>query len=125
MGAALVFTAVSLAMEVYPQQKILDVHYDATPQSTVEAMLKLAEVTADDTVYDLGCGDGRVVITAAEKFGARGVGIDIDPARIKESRENAKKSGVGSRVRFVEGDLFEADISKGPLCCQGRLRNNI
>ncbi|HSB03658.1 MAG TPA: class I SAM-dependent methyltransferase [Thermodesulfobacteriota bacterium] len=115
LGAILVFTAVSLAMTVYPQQKIPDVHYDATPQSTVEAMLKLAEVTGDDIVYDLGCGDGRFVITAAEKFGARGVGIDIDPARIKESLENAEKRGVSNRVKFIGGDLFEADISEGSV----------
>jgi SAM-dependent methyltransferase len=115
LRAVLVFTAVSLAVTVYPQQKVPDVHYDATPQSTVEAMLKLAEVTRDDIVYDLGCGDGRFVITAAEEFGARGVGIDIDPARIKESWENAEKRGVGNRVRFIGGDLFEADIGEGSV----------
>ena len=115
LRAVLVFTAVSLAVTVYPQQKVPDVHYDATPQSTVEAMLKLAEVSRDDMVYDLGCGDGRFVITAAEQFGARGVGIDIDPARIKESWENAEKRGVGNHVKFIEGDLFEADIGEGTV----------
>ena len=113
--AVLVFTAMNLAVAAYPQQKIPDVHYDATPQPAVEAMLQMAEVTSADVVYDLGCGDGRFVITAAEKFGARGVGIDIDPARIRESLENAQKRGVGNRVTFIGGDLFEADIRGGSV----------
>ena len=74
-------------------------------------MLEMAQVTAGDTVYDLGCGDGRIVIAAAQKYGARGVGVDIDPQRISEARENAQKAGVADRVRFVLGDLFETDIS--------------
>jgi ribosomal protein L11 methylase PrmA len=73
-------------------------------------MLEMAKVTAKDTVYDLGCGDGRIVITAAQKFGARAVGIDIDPRRIAEAQANAKAAKVTDKVRFVEGDLFEADI---------------
>jgi len=73
-------------------------------------MLKLANVTKSDVVYDLGCGDGRIVITAAKKYGARGVGIDINPERIKDARENAKKAGVEDLVRFEENDLFVADI---------------
>jgi ribosomal protein L11 methylase PrmA len=73
-------------------------------------MLKLAEVGEDDIVYDLGCGDGRIVIAAARDFGARGVGIDIDPQRIAESNENAQKAGVTNRVDFREEDLFEADF---------------
>lgn len=76
----------------------------------MEAMLKLAEVKKSDVVYDLGCGDGRIVITAAKVYGARGVGIDINPERIKEARENAKKAGVENLVRFEENDLFQADI---------------
>jgi ribosomal protein L11 methylase PrmA len=71
----------------------------------------MAQVTGNDTVYDLGCGDGRIVITAALKYGARGVGIDIDPERIKEATANARDERVADRVRFVLGDLFEADIS--------------
>lgn len=78
-------------------------------------MLKLAGVTRADVVYDLGCGDGRVVIAAAEKFGARGVGIDIDPQRIKESRENARRAGVTGRVKFRNEDLFEADIRQATV----------
>ncbi len=78
-------------------------------------MLKLAGVTARDVVYDLGCGDGRIVITAAKEFGARGVGIDIDPARIAESEENARRAGVTKRVRFRNEDLFEADIREATV----------
>jgi len=73
-------------------------------------MLSLADVGKDDIVYDLGCGDGRIVIAAARDFGARGVGIDIDPQRIAESEENAAKAGVKIRVEFREEDLFEADF---------------
>lgn len=87
-----------------------DVIYVPTPPEVVDAMLKLANVTKDDVVYDLGCGDGRIVIAAAEKFGAHGVGIDIDPERISEARANATKAGVNDRVRFIEGDLFETDL---------------
>lgn len=78
-------------------------------------MLELAEVTPRDVVYDLGCGDGRIVIAAAKEFGARGVGIDIDPARIAESEKNARKAGVAGRVRFRNEDLFEADIREATV----------
>ncbi len=87
-----------------------DVPFVPTTEPAVQAMLKLAGVTSSDTVYDLGCGDGRIVIAAAKEFGARSVGIDINPVRIKEARENAKKAGVEDKVRFEEQDLFEADI---------------
>jgi precorrin-6B methylase 2 len=87
-----------------------DVIYVPTPPEVVDEMLKLAKVTKDDVVYDLGCGDGRVVVTAAQKFGARGIGIDIDPQRIKEARENVEKAGVGDRVQIIEGDLFQTDL---------------
>ncbi|HSP68516.1 MAG TPA: 50S ribosomal protein L11 methyltransferase [Bryobacteraceae bacterium] len=87
-----------------------EVPYLPTTQVAVEAMLKLAGVTGDDVVYDLGCGDGRIVITAAKLYGARGVGIDIDPQRIREANENAKKAGVEQLVRFEENDLFQANI---------------
>ena len=85
--------------------------YVPTPQEVVDEMLKLAKVTKDDVVYDLGCGDGRVVVTAAKTYGARGVGIDIDPQRIAEARENVKKAGVEDRVKIIEGDLFQTDLS--------------
>ena len=85
--------------------------YVPTPQDVVDRMLSLAGVTANDVVYDLGCGDGRIVITAAKKFGARGVGVDIDPDRIKESEANAKAAGVESRVSFRQQDAMSVDVS--------------
>ncbi|MGC9972141.1 MAG: methyltransferase domain-containing protein [Bryobacteraceae bacterium] len=88
----------------------LDVPYVPTRPELVEQMLKLADVKKTDTVYDLGCGDGRIVIMAAEKFGARGVGVDLNPERVKEANENARKAGVADRVKFIEGNLFDADI---------------
>jgi ribosomal protein L11 methylase PrmA len=87
-----------------------DVPFVPTTEEAVEAMLKLAGVKKSDTVYDLGCGDGRIVIAAAKSYGAHAVGIDIDPQRIKEAKENAKKAGVESLVRFEENDLFKADF---------------
>src|SRR6185503_177053 len=88
-----------------------DVIFVPTPNEIVDAMLKMAAVTKSDTVYDLGCGDGRIVITAAQKFGARGVGVDIDPNRVAEATENVQKAGVAGRVKIVRGDLFETDLS--------------
>jgi SAM-dependent methyltransferase len=84
-----------------------DVIWLPTDDPVVTAMLKLANVTKDDVVYDLGCGDGRIVIAAAKQFGARGVGIDIDPERIKEANAAADRAGVTRRVTFVVGDLFD------------------
>ncbi len=88
-----------------------DVIYVPTPTNVVEAMLKMANVTASDVVYDLGSGDGRIPITAAQKYGARAVGIDINPQRIKEANENLAKAGVGDKVKFLNQDLFETDLS--------------
>jgi len=87
-----------------------DVPYEPSPQNVVELMLKLANVHKGDVVYDLGCGDGRIVITAIKQFGATGVGIDIDPIRIEESVRNAHMAGVIDRATFRTEDLFEADI---------------
>jgi SAM-dependent methyltransferase len=92
-----------------------DVPYVPTPPEVVEGMLKLAGVKSTDVVYDLGCGDGRIVVMAAEKFGARGVGIDINPERIREAQENAKKAGVTGKVRFIQGNLFDADIHEATV----------
>ena len=78
-------------------------------------MLELAKVTPKDVVYDLGCGDGRIVIAAAQKYGVRAVGIDIDPQRISEANANAKAAKVTDKVKFVEADLFEADISEATV----------
>jgi SAM-dependent methyltransferase len=88
-----------------------DIFYLPTPQPVVEAMLEMAQVTAKDVIYDLGSGDGRIPITAAKKYGARGVGIDIDPERIKEANENAKKEGVTDKVKFLNADIYEHDFS--------------
>ncbi len=92
-----------------------DVPYVPTPHDVVDAMLKLADVKAGDVVYDLGCGDGRIVIAAAKKYGARGTGIDINPERIREANENAGKEGVTDKVRFLEKNLFEADIREASV----------
>jgi len=85
--------------------------YMATPQEVVDHMLRMAEVTKGDVVYDLGSGDGRLVITAAKRYGARGVGIEIDPALITQSRANARKEGVESLVEFRQQDALTVDIS--------------
>ena len=92
-----------------------DVIFVPTPQEVVDAMLKLAKVGANDVVYDLGSGDGRIPITAARTYGARGVGIDIDPQRIKEATENLKAAGVGDKVRFLNQDLFTTNISEATV----------
>jgi SAM-dependent methyltransferase len=92
-----------------PQQSLAP--YVPTPQQVVEKMLELAQVTSADTVYDLGCGDGRIVITAAKKYGAHGVGVDIDPQRIEESRANAKAAGVEKLVTFRLEDATKVDVS--------------
>jgi SAM-dependent methyltransferase len=86
-----------------------------TPMCVVEKMLELAEVDKDDIVYDLGCGDGRIVITAAERYGAHGVGLDIFPQWVKKSRSNARKAGVGSLVEFRLEDATKADISEATV----------
>jgi SAM-dependent methyltransferase len=87
-----------------------DVRYEPSPPEVVRTMLQIADVRPGDVVYDLGCGDGRVVIEAA-KLGARGVGVDIDPERVREALANARAAGVEDRVEIREGDLFETDVS--------------
>ncbi len=96
-------------------QRPPDVPYVPTVDEVVAEMLRLGEVDRNDFVIDLGSGDGRIPITAAKKYGARGYGVDIDPNRVREARENAKKAGVEDRVRFEQGDLFNADISKATV----------
>ena len=113
-GSALAIGLTALAAPVaraQPGPRAPDVPYEPSPPEVVRAMLELAGVTANDVVYDLGSGDGRIVIAAARDFAARGVGIDIDPQRIAEGNENAKRANVTDRVRFVEGDLFDSDFS--------------
>lgn len=87
-----------------------DVPYVPTDDAVVPAILRLAKVSANDVIYDLGCGDGRIVIAAAKRFGARGVGIDIDPQRILECRENARRANVADRVEFLQASFFEVDL---------------
>jgi SAM-dependent methyltransferase len=89
--------------------------YVSTPQDVVERMLRLADVTNKDIVYDLGCGDGRIVITAAQLFGARGVGVDIDSQRVVESQANARKAGVENLVSFRQQDAMAVDLSKATV----------
>ncbi len=96
------------------QLRTPDVIYVPTRQTVVDAMLKVANVKAGDVVYDLGCGDGRIVVSAA-KLGARGVGIDIDPKRIAEANENVTKNSVGDRVRILNQDLFTTDLSEASV----------
>ena len=116
LAPAILLISSALAQAPAPQTRpAAEVPYLPTTQPAVEAMLKLAGVTANDVVYDLGCGDGRIVITAAKLYGARGVGIDIDPQRIREANENAKKAGVEPLVRFEENDLFKANIREASV----------
>ncbi len=96
-------------------QDNLDVPYVPTPTEVVEAMLKVSKVGKNDVVYDLGCGDGRIVITAAKKYGATGIGVDLNPERIKEANANAAENGVANKVKFYEGNLFDFDFSKASV----------
>ena len=98
-----------------PVEKKPDVPYMPTHEKVVAEMLKVAKVGKDDILYDLGSGDGRIVITAAKEFGARGVGVDIDPDLIREARENALKAGVADKVRFFQQDLFKTDIREATV----------
>jgi cyclopropane fatty-acyl-phospholipid synthase-like methyltransferase len=110
---ALVIVCTGLALSLAQDRPAhdLDVPYVPTPPKVVDAMLKMAKVTSNDVVYDLGCGDGRIVVMAAQKYGARGVGVDLDPRRIAEANENAKLAHVTGKVKFVVQDVFETDFS--------------
>ena len=110
VAAGLVAMCTALSAQVAEQSQSL-APYVPTPQDVVERMLTLAEVGPNDVVYDLGCGDGRIVITAAQKFGATGVGVDFDPDRIKESQANAKAAGVEGKVTFRQQDAMTVDVS--------------
>lgn len=105
------FSVTALVRSAGPQQRPPDIFFVGTPQPVVLAMLKLARVTAADVVYDLGSGDGRIVILAAQQYGARGVGIELQPHLVEASRQIAREGEVADRVAFIEGDLFAADIS--------------
>jgi SAM-dependent methyltransferase len=107
---ALICTISLLAAAMGAGEK--EVPYVPTPTSVVDAMLEMAEVRKTDTVYDLGCGDGRIVISAAKKYGAKGFGVDIDPERIRESEENARAAGVADRVDFAVKNLYDIDLAQ-------------
>lgn len=101
---------------LYPQDEVqINSPYVATPAPVVDAMLQLAHAKKSDVVYDLGCGDGRIIIEAAKRFGAHGVGIDNNPVRIQEAQENAKRAGVGNLVQFRLGDLYNTDVKSATI----------
>lgn len=108
--AVAALAAAALAAQTAQPAHVRDVPFVPTTPEAVDAMLKLADVQKSDVVYDLGCGDGRIVIAAAKNYGARGVGIDIDPGLVRQAKANAAKAGVVDLVRFEENDLFQADI---------------
>jgi SAM-dependent methyltransferase len=118
LGTA-VLLLLCLAMSAWAQSEIAevkkDVPYVPTPQPVVDRMLEMANVGSGDYLFDLGCGDGRIVVTAARDRGARGVGIDIDPQRISESKANAEQAGVTDKVEFRIEDLFETDFSEATV----------
>jgi SAM-dependent methyltransferase len=108
---ALAALACVAAFRVLTQRRPPDVPFVATPPDVADAMLQLAEVTKDDVVYDLGCGDGRIVVAAAKKYGCKAVGVDIDPERVREACANASRAGVGHLVTIRQADLFDLDLS--------------
>jgi len=113
--ALLGFAPLASQAQSQPAARTPDVVYVPTPQGLVEDMLRMADVKKGDVLYDLGSGDGRIAITAAKKYGIRAIGIDIDPQRIKEANENAKKAGVEKLVQFRQGDLFKADFREATV----------
>lgn len=112
---ALIFIFILGSLHINAQNIVLDVPYVPTPQKVVDGMLELADVKKGEVVYDLGCGDGRIVITAAKKYGATGIGVDLNPERIKEANTNAEVAKVEEKVTFHEGDLFKFDFSKADV----------
>jgi len=110
LAGALLVISCATAQNGQPKQHPPDVPYVRSPNAVVDAMLKLAGVKKGDNVYDLGCGDGRIVIAAAKDYGAHGVGIDLNPDLIQEARETARKARVETLVKFEVNDLFDADI---------------
>ena len=107
--------ALMAPLQLPAQEGVGDVVYVPTPQIVVDEMLRMAKVGPNDFVIDLGSGDGRMVITAAKKFGARGFGVDLDPVLLKLSNENAQREGVADRARFVEENLFRTDLTQATV----------
>ena len=103
------------APTVQAQEREADVPYVPTPNEVVDRMLQLANVTGDDTLYDLGSGDGRIIITAAQRYGTRGTGIDINPELVQQSQANAQSANVADRVEFVQQDLFQTNLSNATV----------
>lgn len=114
-GIALMMGLLGLAPACAQEEYDLEVPFVPTPESVVAEMLKVANVKKGDVIYDLGSGDGRIVITAAQKYGARGVGYDLNPERIQEATENAKRAGVTDRVQFRQQDLFKSDLREASV----------
>jgi SAM-dependent methyltransferase len=114
-AVSLLLSLGSTAAFAQSQPPKLDVPYVPTPPEVVDGMLRIANVNKSDTLYDLGCGDGRIVIAAAKERGAKGIGIDLNPQRIAEARANAESAGVNGRVKFVVGDLFATDFSNASV----------
>lgn len=97
------------------EKQLPEVPFVPTPETVVEEMLRMADVKKDDVLYDLGCGDGRIIVTAAREFGTRGVGVDVNPERIKESTALARDAGVSDRVKFIEGNIFDTDLREATV----------
>lgn len=114
-GALLVLLVAAPASAQFKAARQPDVRYVPSPDSVVDAMLELAHVTAADVVYDLGSGDGRIPIAAARRYGAIGIGVEIDAKLNRQAADNAKRGGVSDRVRFLTQDLFDADISQATV----------
>jgi ribosomal protein L11 methylase PrmA len=114
LAAVFLSASFAFAQNAGPSRKP-DVPYIPTTETAVKAMLELAEVKRSDIVYDLGCGDGRIVIAAAKRYGARGVGIDIDPALVREAKQKARQAGVEKLVEFREQDLFQANFREATV----------
>ncbi len=112
--AILLLSLVTLSAAQQPK-RTPDIHFVPSPEEVVDEMLRLADVGKNDIVYDLGSGDGRIVIAAARRFGAQGVGIDLDPKLVAQATRSAQEAGVSDRVKFIEGDIFEADLSNATV----------
>jgi len=115
LTVAVILLGTTAAGGCAPGRRLPDVPYVVTPERVIEEMLQIASVGPNDLLYDLGSGDGRIVIAAARKFGTRGVGIEIDPALIEVANENARQAGVTHLVRFVHGDIFVADFAQATV----------
>jgi len=115
LAGVLCVSAARAAEEEKKPARKPDIHFVPTPHEVVEVMLRLADVKKDDIVYDLGCGDGRIVVAAAKKVGCKATGYDIDPVRVKESLENVKKNNVENLVTIEEKDVFTLDLSQASV----------